>query len=47
MNKLKVINALIEEAQYEQVRKLAFVRRVSFAKVLRQIIEDYFKSSKK
>ena len=41
--KPKIITTIITEEQHEAIRKLAFVRRISFAKTLRQIIDDYFK----
>jgi len=41
--KPKIITTIIDKDQHKKIRKLAFVRRISFAKTLRQIIDDYFK----
>jgi hypothetical protein len=43
MKKPKIITTILEDEQYEIIRKLAFTRRNSMAKTIREIIDDYFK----
>ena len=46
MDKLKLISAKITVRQYRAIKNFAHVKDVSFASILRMMIEDWINSSK-